>query len=100
MATVPNLSHEFKPDQVTQLVRIHNKKTDSFREAKGALKKDESFTFDLRFLAQDYSTSLSNQIVKVLIHDSGDKASEFLRGLKIEDILKKKDVQEKVWNTI
>ncbi len=99
IATVPTLSHEFKPDQVTSLVRIHNKKTDSYKEAKGAPKKDETLTFDLRLLSQDYSTSFSNQIVKILLHDSGDK-SEFFRGVKIDDILKKKDVQEKVWNTI
>jgi hypothetical protein len=39
---------------------------------------------------------LSNQIAKIAIIDDGT----FFKGIKIEDILKKKDVQEKVWRTL
>ena len=47
---------------------------------------------------QDYSTSLSNQVVRILLDDSTQ--SEFFKGIKIEDLLKKKDIQEKVWRTL
>ena len=47
---------------------------------------------------QDYSTSLSNQVVRILLDDSSP--SEFFKGIKIEDLLKKKDIHEKVWRTL
>ncbi len=78
---------------------MQNTKTGAFRENKGALKKEEKYVFSVELYAQDYSLSLSNQVVKVNLHqDSGEM--DFFRGIKIAELLKKKDLQEKVWQTL
>jgi hypothetical protein len=38
---------------------------------------------------------LSNQVVKIHLIDE-----KFFKGIKIEDLLKKKDSQERVWQTL
>lgn len=71
------------------------------REAKGALKKDERYVLYLQLYVQDYSNFLSNQFVRILVCDAYEKKNTgFFRGIKPEDILKKKEVQEKVKDTL
>ena len=81
------------PDSPLQWVKIHNKKTNQTREAKGALKKDERYVLYFQLYVQDYSNMLSSQVTRVLVCETGPG---LLRGIKPEDIIKKRDVQDKV----
>ena len=68
-------------------------KTEALREAKDAPKKDEKYVLAVQLLVQDYSLAASNQIAKVLLIEKSDKPSHFFKGIKIEELLKKKDPQ-------
>ena len=96
MATVPGISKEIKADSVASLVKIVNKKSGASRDAKGALKKDEAYSLNLQLFVQDYSTQGSNQVVRVLLDEEGG----FFRGIKLESLLKNKQAQEMVWQTL
>ena len=49
---------------------------------------------------KDFSNNLSNQFVRVILCESYEKGQGFFRGIKPEDLLKKKDVQERVAGAI
>jgi hypothetical protein len=54
---------------VTNIVKVHNMKTNTTKEAsaKVALKKEEKLTFFLQMYVHDYSNTLSNQFVRVIL---------------------------------
>jgi hypothetical protein len=88
------IGNDFKPEDVISIIKAQNKKTEAFRDItlkSSALKKDERYVIALLLYVQDFSLQTSNQIAKVMLVESDDKPSEFFRGIKIEDILKKKE---------
>ncbi|TNV79559.1 hypothetical protein FGO68_gene16809 [Halteria grandinella] len=77
------------------LIQIQNTKTSALRENKGALKKDEKHVLSVVFLAEDYSTASSNQFAKIHLTE-GAAQSVFFKGVKIDDLLKKKATRDRV----
>ena len=50
----------------------------------------------VQLYVQDYSVQLSNQVVRVILR--GEDA--LFNAFKAEEVLKKKDVQERLWQTL
>lgn len=97
MHTLPVITD--KVDSVLSLLRVFNTKTSSYREYNPkapALKKDEVLSLGVQLYVQDYSVQLSNQVVRVILR--GEEA--LFNAFKAEEVLKKKDVQERVWQTL
>jgi ribosome biogenesis SPOUT family RNA methylase Rps3 len=88
------------PEKPESLVRVLNTKTEVLREVGGAfLKKDEKYVIAAVFLAEDYSLATTNQLARIHIIDRGDNkgvTSTLFKGVKFEDLMKKKDTQAKV----
>ena len=87
-------------DSVTNIVKVYNDKTNETRDAddKVKLNKNEKLVFYIQFYVKDYSNLTSNQFVRVVLCESGTEKGvpSFFRGIKPEDVLRKKDAQEKV----
>lgn len=80
-----------KNTDITSLVKIHNFKKNETREAKGSLKKDEEYIFMIQLYTKDYSNFLSNSFVRLILSDRESSKTNFFKGIKPSDILKKKD---------
>lgn len=66
------------PEDPVSMVKIQNKKTQTAREPKGALKKDERYVLYFQMYASDISNQLSNQFVRVVVvEESDEKGTNF-----------------------
>ena len=86
------------PENVTDIVKVYNQKTNQTKEAsaKYVLKPNERFVYYIQMYVKDYSNLTSNQFVRMVLCEEETKGAGFFRGIKPEDLLKKKDAQEKI----
>ena len=80
-------------------LKIQNKVTKAFRDlpkTQAALKKDERYILYLQLYVTDHHSQLSNHVTRLSVYEPLDKTSTLFGNIKAEDIIKKKEVQDKI----